>query len=110
MSETEQRPTISSRATSEKPTMVSSWTNASLKIANCIIAYNSMILNSVYEMMRANGVRQAIINEFTRIPPDCLDSYFVHRRVQFQKKQRENRCGSDGTLTGSACEAKFLER
>ncbi|HCB1913183.1 TPA: Tn3 family transposase, partial [Citrobacter amalonaticus] len=43
--------------------------HAARLIANCIIAYNSMILNSVYERMVTSGVSQDIIDEFTRISP-----------------------------------------
>lgn len=38
-------------------------------IANCIIAYNSMILNAVYENMLKAGVSEEIIAEFARISP-----------------------------------------
>jgi TnpA family transposase len=31
-------------------------------VANCIIAYNSIILNMVYEQMLAEGVSQELIN------------------------------------------------
>jgi TnpA family transposase len=38
-------------------------------IANCIIAYNSIILNAVYENMLKAGVSEEIIAEFARISP-----------------------------------------
>lgn len=38
-------------------------------VANCIIAYNSIILNIVYESMLKNAVSQHIIDEFSRISP-----------------------------------------
>ena len=38
-------------------------------IANCIIAYNSIILNAIYEKMLKNGVSQQIIDRFLRISP-----------------------------------------
>lgn len=38
-------------------------------VANCIIAYNSIILNTVYEKMVKEGVSQEIIDEFARISP-----------------------------------------
>lgn len=38
-------------------------------VANCIIAYNSIILNIVYESMLKNAVTQHIIDEFSRISP-----------------------------------------
>ncbi|MGP2518172.1 Tn3 family transposase [Yersinia sp. 2545 StPb PI] len=43
--------------------------HAARLITNCIIAYNSMILNSVYERMVSSSVSQEIIDEFTRISP-----------------------------------------
>lgn len=38
-------------------------------VANCIIAYNSIILNAIYEKMLKEGVSQEIIDEFARISP-----------------------------------------
>ena len=38
-------------------------------VANCIIAYNSIILNSIYEKMLREGVSQEIIDKFARISP-----------------------------------------
>lgn len=38
-------------------------------VANCIIAYNSLILNAVYEKMVKEGGTQEIIDEFARISP-----------------------------------------
>ena len=38
-------------------------------VANSIIAYNAIILNTVYERMLAAGTSQAIIDEFARISP-----------------------------------------
>lgn len=38
-------------------------------IANCIVAYNSMILNAVYENMLKASVNEEIIVEFARISP-----------------------------------------
>ena len=43
--------------------------HATRLIANCIIAYNSIILTAVYEKMVKAGVSQAVINEFVRISP-----------------------------------------
>ena len=59
--------------------------HAARLVANCIIAYNSMILNSVYEKMRANGVRQAIIDEFTRISPIAWTHTLFTGRYSFRK-------------------------
>lgn len=38
-------------------------------VANCIIAYNSTILNALYQRMIKEGVSQSIIDEFIRISP-----------------------------------------
>lgn len=38
-------------------------------VANSIIAYNAIILNTLYEKMQAEGVNQTIIDEFVRISP-----------------------------------------
>ena len=38
-------------------------------VVNCIIAYNSIILNSIYEKMLREGVSQEIIDKFARISP-----------------------------------------
>lgn len=43
--------------------------NAARLITNCIVAYNSIILNTGYEKMLKDGVTQEIINEFARISP-----------------------------------------
>ncbi len=38
-------------------------------VANCIIAYNSIILNTVYEKMLKEGTSEKIIQQFSRISP-----------------------------------------
>ncbi len=38
-------------------------------VANCIIAYNCIILNNIYEKMVKDNVSQEIIDEFLRISP-----------------------------------------
>ena len=43
--------------------------HAARLVANCIIAYNSTILNSLYEKMVTDGVDQSIIDEFLRTSP-----------------------------------------
>tara|TARA_R110002072_G_scaffold298269_2_gene471966 strand:+ start:12556 stop:15618 length:3063 start_codon:yes stop_codon:yes gene_type:complete len=59
--------------------------HAARLIANCIIAYNSMILNSVYQKMLANGVSQKIIDEFTRISPIAWTHALFTGRYSFKK-------------------------
>jgi adenine-specific DNA methylase len=59
--------------------------HAARLIANCIIAYNSIILNSVYEKMLSNGVSQEIIDEFTRISPIAWTHTLFTGRYSFTK-------------------------
>lgn len=60
--------------------------HAARLIANCIIAYNSMILNSVYErMVASSGVSQEIIDEFTRISPIAWSHMLFTGRYNFKK-------------------------
>jgi len=59
--------------------------HAARLIANCIIAYNSIILNSVYEKMLADGVSQNIINEFIRISPIAWTHTIFTGRYSFKK-------------------------
>ena len=59
--------------------------HAARLIANCIIAYNSMILNSVYEKMLGNGVSQEIIDEFIRISPVAWTHTLFTGRYSFKK-------------------------
>ena len=68
--------------------------------ANCIIAYNSMILNSVYEKMLANGVSQEIFDEFTRISPIAWTHTLFTGRYSFKN--------SNGKIDVEAM-AKILE-
>ncbi|PQQ22049.1 Tn3 family transposase [Photorhabdus hindustanensis] len=63
--------------------------HAARLIANCIIAYNGMILNSVYERMVASGVSQEIINEFTRISPIAWSHMLLTGRYNFRKSNGE---------------------
>jgi len=74
--------------------------HAARLIANCIIAYNSMILNSVYEKMLANGMSQEIFDEFTRISPIAWTHTLFTGRYSFKK--------SNGKIDVEAM-AKILE-
>lgn len=75
--------------------------HAARLIANCIIAYNSIILNAVYEKMMANGVAQDIIDEFARIFPIAWIHMLFTGRYSFKK--------SDGNIDVEAM-AQILER
>ena len=58
--------------------------HAARLIANCIIAYNGMILNTVYKNM-PNGVSQDIIDEFLRISPIAWTHTLFTGRYSFKK-------------------------
>ncbi len=54
-------------------------------VANSIIAYNAIILNTVYERMLAEGVSQAIIDEFARISPIAWSHIAFTGKYNFKK-------------------------
>ena len=55
-------------------------------VANSIIAYNSIILNTVYERMLAAGTSQAIIiDEFARISPIVWSHIAFTGKYNFRK-------------------------
>lgn len=58
-------------------------------ISNCIIAYNSLILNKVYEKMLADGVEQEIIDEFLRISPIAWIHILFTGQYNFKKSNGE---------------------
>jgi TnpA family transposase len=59
--------------------------HAARLIANCIIAYNSIILNTVYEKMIQSGVKKNIIEEFSRISPIAWIHILFTGRYSFYK-------------------------
>ena len=59
--------------------------HAARLVANCIIAYNSMILNYVYEKLLAAGAPQEIIDKFTRISPIAWTHTLLTGRYSFMK-------------------------
>ena len=59
--------------------------HAARLIANCIIAYNSTVLNSVYVKMMKNGVEQEFIEEFARISPIAWVHLLYTGRYSFKK-------------------------
>jgi TnpA family transposase len=58
-------------------------------VANSIIAYNSIILNTVYERMLAAGTSQAIIDEFARI------SFIAWSHIAFTGKYNFRKSNGD---------------
>lgn len=59
--------------------------HAARLVANCIIAYNSMILNAVYQKMLANGASLKVIDEFVRISPIAWTHTLLTGRYSFKK-------------------------
>jgi len=54
-------------------------------VANCIIAYNTTLSNILYEKMVAEGVSQAIIDEFSRASPISWGHFIFTGRYSFKK-------------------------
>jgi TnpA family transposase len=54
-------------------------------IANCIIAHNGIILNSIYEKMLEEGVSQDIIDKFLRISPIAWAHIAFTGKYSFKK-------------------------
>ncbi len=54
-------------------------------VANCIIAYNTIILNTIYEKMLKQGVSQEIIEEFARISPIAWGHIAFTGKYNFKK-------------------------
>ncbi len=59
--------------------------HAARLIANCIIDYNSIILNTVYEKMMEEGVTPEVIDEFSRISPIAWVHVLFTGRYSFKK-------------------------
>lgn len=74
--------------------------HATRLVANCIIAYNSIILNAVYEKMIANGTAQEVIEAFASISPIAWIHVLFTGRYNFKK--------SDGDIDIEAM-ARVLE-
>jgi TnpA family transposase len=58
-------------------------------VANCIIAYNAIILNTIYEKMLKEGVSQEIIEEFARISPIAWAHIAFTGKYNFKKSNGE---------------------
>ena len=59
--------------------------HAARLIANCIITYNSVVLNSVYEKMAKDGVAQEVIKKFASISPIAWAHLLFTGRYSFKK-------------------------
>ena len=62
--------------------------HAARLVANCIVAYNAMILNIVYEKMVPEGVPEEILEKFARISPIAWQHLFFTGRYSFKKASR----------------------
>lgn len=54
-------------------------------VANVIIAYNAIILNTIYEKMQAEGINQEIMDEFIRISPIAWTHIGFTGKYNFKK-------------------------
>lgn len=62
--------------------------HATRLVANCIVAYNALILNTVYEKMLAEGVSKKILEEFARISPLAWHHLFFTGRYSFKSTNK----------------------
>ena len=61
--------------------------HASRLIANCIIAYNSMILDKIFEKMMKEGVSQEDLDRFARISPIAWAHILLTGKYKFKNKK-----------------------
>ncbi|MFL0937856.1 Tn3 family transposase [Vibrio parahaemolyticus] len=62
--------------------------HAARLVANCIVAYNAMILNRVYEKMVTEEVPEEILEKFARISPIAWQHLFFTGRYSFKKANK----------------------
>jgi len=60
--------------------------HAARLLANCIIGYNSIILNNIYEKMLVEGASKEVIEEFARISPIAWIHILFTGRYRFKGK------------------------
>ena len=60
--------------------------HATRLVANCIIAYNSLILNTVYVNMVNTGASKELIEEFARISPITWSHILLTGKYSFKKR------------------------
>ncbi|WP_395375731.1 Tn3 family transposase [Marinicella sp. W31] len=61
--------------------------HASRLIANCVIAYNSMLLSNIYEKMLEEGVSQNELDRFARISPIAWAHILFTGKYKFKNKK-----------------------
>lgn len=59
--------------------------HATRLLANCVIAYSSTLLNTIYQKMIAEGAPQSVIDEFIRISPIAWCYITFSGRYSFKK-------------------------
>lgn len=59
--------------------------HATRLVANCIVAYNAIILNSIYEKMLKQGVSAEVLQQFSRISPIAWSHLVFTGRYNFAK-------------------------
>ncbi len=62
--------------------------HATRLVANGIVAYNSTILNAVYEKMIKANSPQSVVDEFARISPIAWSHLYFTGRYSFKKVKR----------------------
>ncbi|WP_339353664.1 Tn3 family transposase [Xenorhabdus budapestensis] len=62
--------------------------HAARLVANCIVAYNAMILNRVYEQMVSESIPKEIRDKFVRISPIAWQHLFFTGRYNFKKASK----------------------
>ena len=62
-------------------------TQAVRLVSNVIVAYNAMILNNLYEKMKANGATTADLEKFLRISPMAWIHITFTGRYHFNDKE-----------------------
>ena len=63
--------------------------HATRLVANCIVAYNAIILNSIYEKMLERGAPVHVLKEFLRISPIAWSHLIFTGRYSFIKSDGE---------------------
>jgi TnpA family transposase len=63
--------------------------HATRLLANCVIAYNATLLNSLYEKMMAEGVPESVIKQFARISPIAWSHIIFTGRYSFRKNNSQ---------------------
>ncbi len=79
--------------------------HAARLVANCIVAYNSTILNQIYERMVKSRASQDVLDQFARISPIAWSHILFTGRYSFKK----NKGDIDIAAMASALEAQIHE-